>query len=54
MSKRFLTGIVLGALLAFAGSAANAQDTIRFGIAAEPYPPFTSKDASGKWVGLWR
>ena len=26
--------------------------TIRFGIAAEPYPPFTSKDASGKWVGF--
>ncbi len=52
MSKRFLAGIVLGALLAFASSAANAQDTIRFGVAAEPYPPFTSKDASGKWVGF--
>ncbi len=24
---------------------------IRFGVAAEAYPPFTSKDASGKWVG---
>ena len=24
---------------------------IKFGVAAEPYPPFTSKDASGKWVG---
>ena len=24
---------------------------IRFGVAAESYPPFTAKDASGKWVG---
>lgn len=24
---------------------------IKFGVAAEPYAPFTSKDASGKWVG---
>jgi polar amino acid transport system substrate-binding protein len=24
---------------------------IRFGMAPEPYPPFASKDASGKWVG---
>jgi polar amino acid transport system substrate-binding protein len=52
MNKRFLAGILLGALLACAGGAANAQDTIRFGVAAEPYPPFTSKDASGKWVGF--
>lgn len=24
---------------------------IRFGVAAEPYPPFTFKDTSGNWVG---
>jgi polar amino acid transport system substrate-binding protein len=30
---------------------APAMADIRFGVAAEPYPPFTSKDASGKWVG---
>ncbi len=24
---------------------------LKFGVAAEPYPPFSSKDASGKWVG---
>jgi polar amino acid transport system substrate-binding protein len=28
-----------------------AQTKTRFGIAAEPYPPFTWKDASGQWVG---
>jgi polar amino acid transport system substrate-binding protein len=30
---------------------APAMADIKFGIAAEPYPPFTSKDASGTWVG---
>lgn len=30
--------------------AAHAQQ-IKVGVAAEPYPPFTSPDASGKWVG---
>lgn len=29
----------------------TARADIKFGVAAEPYPPFTSKDASGKWVG---
>ena len=38
------------AVLLLAGSAPAMAD-IRFGIAAEPYPPFTSKDASGQWVG---
>jgi polar amino acid transport system substrate-binding protein len=31
--------------------AASAQDVVKFGVAAEPYPPFSSQDASGKWVG---
>ncbi len=30
---------------------AGEEIAIRFGIPAEPYPPFASKDASGKWVG---
>jgi polar amino acid transport system substrate-binding protein len=30
--------------------AASAQD-LKIGVAAEPYPPFSSPDASGKWVG---
>jgi polar amino acid transport system substrate-binding protein len=33
------------------GFAAQAQADIKFGVAAEPYPPFSSKDASGTWVG---
>jgi polar amino acid transport system substrate-binding protein len=32
-------------------SATTAQADVKFGIAAEPYPPFTWKDASGQWVG---
>jgi len=35
--------------LGFAGAAAAEQ--VKLGFAAEPYPPFTSLDASGKWVG---
>ncbi len=30
---------------------APAYADLKLGVAAEPYPPFTSKDASGKWVG---
>ena len=29
----------------------SAADKVKIGIAAEPYPPFASPDASGKWVG---
>jgi polar amino acid transport system substrate-binding protein len=28
-----------------------AAQTVKVGIAAEPYPPFASPDASGNWVG---
>ena len=49
-----LAALVLGALstLATLGRPAlAAEDTIRFGVAAEPYPPFSVQDASGKWKG---
>ena len=39
------------AAAAFLAGAGPAFADIRFGIAAEPYAPFTSKDASGVWVG---
>src|SRR4029079_15475025 len=39
------------AAVALCGFAAEAKADLKFGVAAEPYPPFTSKDASGKWVG---
>jgi polar amino acid transport system substrate-binding protein len=52
MKKYLLGGILLSAMLVLTSFAARAQDTVRFGVAAEPYPPFESKDASGKWVGF--
>jgi polar amino acid transport system substrate-binding protein len=38
-------------VLAVAALGTTARADIRFGFAAEPYPPFLSKDASGQWVG---
>jgi polar amino acid transport system substrate-binding protein len=52
MKKHVLGSIVLGAILALASVAARADEAIKFGVAAEPYAPFTSNDASGKWVGF--
>lgn len=40
------TGLTLG--LSLTGAAA---EPVRMGIAAEPYPPFASPDASGNWTG---
>jgi polar amino acid transport system substrate-binding protein len=39
------------AVIALSMGAGAAQADLKFGVAAEPYPPFTSKDPSGKWVG---
>jgi len=49
--KLTLGNIVTALALLVTATGAQAADTLRFGIAAEPYPPFYSKDASGKWVG---
>ncbi len=38
-------------LLVSTVSVSTAQADIRIGIAAEPYPPFASKNTEGKWVG---
>jgi len=37
--------------LGLTGAAQASAETVKVGFAAEPYPPFTSLDASGKWVG---
>ena len=52
MRKHILGSIVLGAAIALASYVARADDANKFGVAAEPYPPFSSKDAAGKWVGF--
>jgi polar amino acid transport system substrate-binding protein len=40
------------AMLAFGAHSQAAEKVIKFGAAAEPYPPFTSQDSTGKWVGF--
>lgn len=47
-NRRLMLAVAAAALCGFA---AEAKADLKFGVAAEPYPPFTSKDASGKWVG---
>jgi polar amino acid transport system substrate-binding protein len=37
---------------AVAPEPAPATGPVRFGVAAEPYPPFSSKDSGGTWVGF--
>ena len=41
--------LLLTALSSIAATEARAG--LKIGVAAEPYPPFTSKDTTGKWVG---
>ena len=46
--KKWLMGLVF--VLGVAHGSPSWAD-LKMGVAAEPYAPFTSKDASGKWVG---
>lgn len=48
LSRRVMLAAAAVAMMA---AAAPAQADIKYGVAPEPYPPFESKDASGKWVG---
>jgi polar amino acid transport system substrate-binding protein len=43
---------VAGLLVAGHVTQSHADDTIKFGFAQEPYPPFGSQDSSGRWVGF--
>ncbi len=48
--QKMLKALVLAAgLVALEAGLAHAD--LKIGFAAEPFPPFSSKDASGKWVG---
>ena len=46
-----LTRIAAATVISLLIGAGSAQADLKFGVAAEPYAPFSSKDASGKWVG---
>jgi len=50
--KKLIGGLVAGAVLAFTAMAAQAQDVVKIGVAAEPYPPFSEKNTKGEWVGF--
>lgn len=43
--------LLLGATMALFFSQGASAETIKVGIAAEPYPPFASADAAGTWQG---
>jgi len=45
--KTFAAALLFGV----AAMGVAKADPVKIGVAAEPYPPFTSPDASGKWVG---
>lgn len=40
------------ALCSFTATASAAQETLRFGVAAEPYPPFLVKTPTGQFTGF--
>lgn len=50
MMKNSLKVAMVTVGIALATTAASAE-TVKIGIGAEPYPPFTSPDASGNWEG---
>ena len=43
--------LVLAAVAALSLGTTAMADPLNIGVAAEPYPPFTSPDANGNWVG---
>ncbi|ASJ74789.1 transporter substrate-binding domain-containing protein [Granulosicoccus antarcticus] len=43
--------LLLGAVMALLGAQGVSAETVKVGIAAEPYPPFASADAAGTWQG---
>jgi polar amino acid transport system substrate-binding protein len=43
--------LVLAAVAALSLGTTAIAEPLKIGVAAEPYPPFTSPDASGNWVG---
>jgi len=49
--KTALKTLALAAAIGLAAVSGAAAQQVRVGFAAEPYPPFTSPDASGNWEG---
>lgn len=49
--KSILKAAFLSLAVGVAGLGVAVAEEVKVGFAAEPYPPFTSPDANGKWVG---
>jgi polar amino acid transport system substrate-binding protein len=49
--RNALKTIALAAVIGLAGVSGAMAQQVKVGFAAEPYPPFTSPDASGNWEG---
>jgi polar amino acid transport system substrate-binding protein len=49
--KKLLAMTAMALAIGLSGMAAAQAQAVKFGMAPEPYPPFASVDASGKWVG---
>ncbi|WP_428644279.1 transporter substrate-binding domain-containing protein [Roseibium sp.] len=49
--KHFVKTAIAAAAMTTAALSGAMADQVKVGVAAEPYPPFTSPDSSGKWVG---
>ena len=49
--KNGLKVAALALAIGLTGAASAMAEQVKVGFAAEPYPPFTSLDSSGKWVG---
>lgn len=43
---------MIGFSMLIAGTGLTRAESLRFAVAAEPYPPFASKTADGKWQGF--
>ncbi len=43
--------LLLGAVMALLSAQGVSAETVKVGIAAEPYPPFAASDAAGNWQG---
>ena len=49
--KKLVAVAAMALAFGVSGAALATAEPLKIGVAAEPYPPFTSPDASGKWVG---
>ena len=49
--KSIVKTLALALVIGAAGAGIAAAEQVKVGFAAEPYPPFTSPDANGNWVG---